>query len=305
MDKCSKTKDLYMAKQLSRNVLHIFQTATHGTVHSVFRSSLNVKFGERLIHIGDSKTGLAPFGIGLHENDVRHLLKDMKQGTFVTYEPDKKILFENGKTINLNRGKIENHLMKQIYYNETVFKTNILSVIDMLKEAHINVGICQTVQEKADLLNYLDGKEVKDFETIIQIKRLLHFLHGLNEDPEEVLDYWVGRGEGLTPSGDDILTGACAILTILQGPNHKLLHHLDRYIRAYGQDRTTKVGLEYLMYAANRKYHTSIIDLCYALLNRNKTDVHQTINNILQVGHTSGADILIGVLIGSKAALNV
>lgn len=110
----------------------------------------------------------------------------------------------------------------------------------------------------------------------------------------------IGLGPGLTPSGDDVLTGAAAVL-------HAVGHPCAGSLAAALDDvdaRTTTIGAAMLRYAARGEIAERIHRLLGALLT--PTDASDTLEAAIAEtvawGATSGTDLLTGVLLALDAA---
>ncbi|MGC0416082.1 DUF2877 domain-containing protein [Embleya sp. AB8] len=112
----------------------------------------------------------------------------------------------------------------------------------------------------------------------------------------------IGLGPGLTPSGDDALCGFLLALRHLDpGPNGaRRAAALGERIAAYAPGRTTDLSAALLGHAGRGHGCPQLVDLIGAV-GRN-TDVLPCLRRLLTVGHTSGADLAIGVLAGADAA---
>ena len=109
--------------------------------------------------------------------------------------------------------------------------------------------------------------------------------------------YFLGRGMGLTPSGDDLLVG---LLSIDSG--YSLLDNRFRTILLElleTKSLTTIVSETYLRYAAQHKYSTTIVSFV-GELNEHYTgsQIKVDFKNILTNGSTSGLDTMTGMLFG-------
>ncbi|NIY47607.1 DUF2877 domain-containing protein [Cedecea colo] len=102
----------------------------------------------------------------------------------------------------------------------------------------------------------------------------------------------IGLGPGLTPSGDDMLCGALAALYCHPRYRNKLRQHL--FLPTYRQvmTLTTLVSCSYLDNAARGQFSTQVLRLLYAL-NKGQC-VLPAARALLNHGHTSGADTLLG-----------
>jgi hypothetical protein len=101
----------------------------------------------------------------------------------------------------------------------------------------------------------------------------------------------LGLGEGLTPSGDDALTG---LLLVAAQPGTHLtaaLVHLRRAVARHAR-RTTLLSVTTLRAAAAGRSRQSLHDLLAGLA-AGKPEAF--IGRVLAIGHTSGADMLRGI----------
>jgi hypothetical protein len=114
------------------------------------------------------------------------------------------------------------------------------------------------------------------------------------EDEERQLDYWVGRGPGLTPSGDDLLVGLAAVMHWATYPWPGEV--FSRYLMQRGHERTTAVSCEYLHYIAQGIASVEVNALLEAMGDQRCCPA--AFSRMLALGHTSGADTIVGILCG-------
>lgn len=104
----------------------------------------------------------------------------------------------------------------------------------------------------------------------------------------------IGMGPGLTPSGDDMLTGALAVLYAShftpQLQSCPFLPSADQLIML-----TTSVSCSYLNSARDGEFSTPVLHLLRCL--QTGRDPHRAIRRLVLMGHTSGADIVAGMVI--------
>ena len=109
------------------------------------------------------------------------------------------------------------------------------------------------------------------------------------EGPEALL----GLGGGLTPAGDDLLVGALAALAWLGAAGD-----FSR-LAAAAEPRLEQTGLisrAFLRRALEREFSQPVLALFSALDGGSEQDLLQTAARLCSVGHTSGSDLLGGVL---------
>ncbi|MEN1967424.1 DUF2877 domain-containing protein [Lentibacillus sp. N15] len=291
------------AQAVSTNVFPIVQETPIGSIHSVFANSFNLIFGERLVHIGSMENGLAPFGIGIQPNDASSFIRFVRRDQHVMWnQSSNSLLFDGGISLALDHAQHMNLSLQKASYDQAILIQNMNGVLNRLSRDHWQTGIVDANQQQT-LLHYLQSS----FDVSSSHRALAEMakLASLVQDdktitPQAVFDYWIGRGIGLTPSGDDLITGMCAMLSVLNGRVEPLHGQLQSYVLENGLKRTTPIGCEYLVYAARQQFHTHLINMCHSLLQPEKVNVQTALDEMKKIGHTSGADTLIGILLAIK-----
>ncbi|GAA2886544.1 hypothetical protein GCM10010517_50300 [Streptosporangium fragile] len=118
----------------------------------------------------------------------------------------------------------------------------------------------------------------------------------------------VGLGPGLTPSGDDVLAGLLVALRHLGGAAG-----VDRAVRLAGwlaaavtfnaRGRTTPISATLLHCAARGEASGEVLAVLRGLAGRQSLE--PALHRLLQLGHTSGADLAWGVRIGLAAVIDL
>jgi len=300
----------YRTLRVSQNVQEILKTESTGIIHSVFNSSFNLLFGERLIHVGPIENGLAPFGIGLFKQDTIHLIKHLNQNDTVYLDLHTKNLnLAQNHTLILENSNIFNPFLHTKVVSQDVLLNNRSAMIRELIVRKWIGGLVDSEQEQETILQYLqqDHSEMADvnsrlIQEIIALESLVK--NRADKQAKDIFDFWLGRGPGLTPSGDDMMTGICASLYLLEKSDHtEFISLLVSYLYTYGEKRTTPVAYEYLLYATKGEFHSTILNMCSALLQADQNNLEDALEEMEQIGHTSGVDTLLGILIGLKAGI--
>ncbi|MDN4608324.1 DUF2877 domain-containing protein [Sporosarcina highlanderae] len=273
-----------------------------GRVHSVFNSSFNLVFNEHLVHIGAYENGLAPFGIGLSQEMALLLTKLVRANEEVSWENhSQSIVFPNGISLVLNQANWTNHKVQPFEYQLSHIKESASFIADKLLQENWQTGLGENDEEKRQIIHYLmdpssSNEDGVIFEKLSDLINLVRNQEGTKA--EEVFDYWIGRGLGLTPSGDDVITGICAVLSSIVGIDQTFIQQLISYLDDRGRKRTTDIALEYLLYATDNKFHSHLQGICYVLNQPMGSEFIEAIDEMKKIGHTSGADTLLGVLVG-------
>lgn len=115
----------------------------------------------------------------------------------------------------------------------------------------------------------------------------------------------LGLGPGLTPSGDDFLVGLFAVLNIEGSPGHGLLGG-GKAVLAGAEQATHEISLAALRAAANGRVRESIAAFIGQMtVGGSRERVLESLQRVLAIGSTSGADIAAGVAAGFEIHLNL
>ncbi|MBM4395191.1 MAG: DUF2877 domain-containing protein [Deltaproteobacteria bacterium] len=144
-------------------------------------------------------------------------------------------------------------------------------------------------------------------EAAVRLRSLASWLFGADRpgEPEAAVKGLVGLGPGLTPTGDDVLTGALAAAHWISGAveGDRLLY-LGLAVLGAGADSTTPVGRAMLRYAAAGRFPEPLVRLVRALGDpeADAGDVRLAFVAVVAVGARSGNDMLAGLLATLLAA---
>jgi len=127
-------------------------------------------------------------------------------------------------------------------------------------------------------------------------------------DPRSAVRGLVGVGNGLTPGGDDIIAGT--MVGLRASGRTVLLQQVRRALGADIAERTTAVSVDLLRLAAAGQAGTEALAVLGALhgarpgiSGTSHLDVlDSAVDKLLSIGHTSGADLATGMLLGLGTA---
>jgi hypothetical protein len=108
----------------------------------------------------------------------------------------------------------------------------------------------------------------------------------------------IGLGPGATPSGDDLLVGLTAGLAAI---HHPLAISFATGIGQHGDGLTTSLAEAYLAHAARLEFSERVHRAAVAVLTAREADLRLELLDALAWGASSGADLLVGLLIGIQA----
>lgn len=281
----------------------ILNKNSRGIVHSVFNNGLNITWAEKLLHIGTIENGLSPFSIGLFKDDFLSLRRRVKLGDHVIwYQNSLKIVFPCRVNIFLEDVSWDTHNARRYTLNHQILNINYRYIINKLIGMEGCIGLAQTDEAYHQVIDYLQMSNDHQSLLVRKMLKLEALVNGVYRSSSvEIFDFWIGRGQGLTPSGDDVVIGLCAILSVMGRGDEQFWDGLRNYVRRKGAERTTRISFEYLTYAVRRQFHTHLNNLCQACLQKNKSILLHHLNVMINKGETSGVDTIIGMLIGMKS----
>jgi hypothetical protein len=110
----------------------------------------------------------------------------------------------------------------------------------------------------------------------------------------------VGLGPGLTPSGDDLLGGTLIALRALGWP--AAADALGTWLRPYARSRTHAISYAHLSCAVDGQGAGAVHDTLAALCLRRAPRLREHLGALGTLGHSSGWDALVGVVLVAKVA---
>lgn len=233
------------------------------TLHSRFSQALNfVHTDGELLTLYRYGKGMAPGGVLLSTtqfSNFAHVSRIIKQGN---------TLRGNGVTVHSRR-------ILRLQLNSAA-----VTPVDLSSYTQQS-GLSGALNQPFDTMPYYP-------EIITQLER---WHHGAIPDWR----WLIGRGPGLTPSGDDMLTGIVAVLHVV-GFSAQLLHFLPPADQL--AQLTTSVSCSYLNNARIGEFSTPLLKVMRSLQTR--CNSRSAIRRLLAVGHTSGADTLLGIAIAQR-----
>jgi len=247
-----------------------------GKIHSVFEQSLNLIVEEQLINLTVSGNFLSSFGVQLSQTAFQEILPFCQLGNVVKLTQQsltiysqlgiKRLSFSDIQIVPLDIGAIEPNLSTLLTLKK------ILDTKQLEKRLGLPVG-----NRERMYFDFLQNPDMGDEKWLA------------------LVEYFVGRGKGLTPSGDDLLMGYFFILKVYQ---YKIYSVLEVQLREVN-GLTTDVSWNYLSALLSGYASSTFIELQIGLEGKlSYSELDQLVDAILAIGHTSGSDSCYGVLLG-------
>lgn len=307
---------LYLeATSLSSTAARSLNQERIGQIHSVFTRVVNVlTSGNRLISVVGADVGNGPINvvtnmpqsmsmtsIGIGKNDeVLNVDGSILMGKNVLIISTKNVqqwkpqmLFQ-GKVLAIEKIKGNRKTMREVTCAYGRF-SGLAQLIEYVEEGRLDKLACQKLnpfaRKASPHLSILrEAIKAKDYQ-------------GVRRSAQKL----VGLGPGLTPSGDDVLSGLMtSLMLISQNLNicRGMVLEVNKNIISCVKGRTTLISQEFLMHARAGEANEPILALIEKILTGKPNEVEETTKHVLAMGEASGADVVLGISLGSWLLLD-
>ncbi|EUJ45537.1 hypothetical protein PRIP_06763 [Listeria riparia FSL S10-1204] len=260
------------AENIAQHVVELLENAKTWHVHSVFNNGFNLENNGELIFVGTDKNGKLPFAIQISETDIAR--------SQATIQTDQQFAYNDGWLLH-HQSSIKINISTATKYTSSLQNAPI-----MPNPIFLNQVLQETTQNGFGITINTLLAQPKTCELAKAIKsRDEAFI-------EQTLRYFIGRGSGLTPSGDDMLVG----ILLVDHVSDTFTETLQRLITT--EQLTTDISQTYLKYALKGQFSDTLIALYKAF--QTGEDTQALTQRIYQNGHTSGIDTIAGVALAMK-----
>ncbi len=266
--------------RLSGPALHALDTAPRLAIHSVFDTAVNLRAGRRLIACTSRRLS-APHGVEVTPDDLNRL-RDRGHR-------------QPSATLHWNTCRQQ---LADATGELTIRPAPGLVVFDPVLPVFGPTGWQPGV---AALLGHLTQRELRtgfgaDWPALVNDPHLVAALAALAcGHVDDAVRYWLGRGVGLTPSGDDVVVGALAALWSSGRLGDWTTRSLAQQLESAVRSRTNEIAAEYLRYACRGMAAGPVHGLLVALRSHDAA-VADAAARLAGYGHTSGMDVTLGVV---------
>lgn len=259
----------------SNYLSHVLSDSGMGYIHSIFKHSFNLTFHGKLIHFDKQEVGISSFGILIPYEKMEALLLSLRLNDRVAIRPD----------------------YMRIYTRENTWKIHLSSFetvdcrIPVLR-GKMDTDFLQSVLDKFRLLNLESKTGVLDSE---RSRLLLEAFVETDWKDERFhrsfITHFVGRGIGLTPSGDDMLMGVLMVYEALEIKGN----WMETLKKQLDLIQTTDVSMAYYRTLLEGYTSSYFVDLLKAFQRQDFSEWELLIDRISHYGHSSGWDTLYGI----------
>lgn len=254
-----------------------------GVVHSVFAHAVNVAGAAGFHALLASPAGSGPTSLVLAPGPSLDLRR----------------LFVAGETLQAQDGELRSpRAIVQLAGARREQRLPRRGLLPLpVRETRLRAALAGLSRVRATRPSVIDGAAAPALAALVRATR-----EPQPDLPAALVQPLVGWGEGLTPACDDFLVGYLCGLEALasDGPRARFLAGLKAAIDAAAA-RTTVFGAHFLRLATRGHYATALVRLRDALLCNSNDGVAGSLAAAVQVGSTSGADSVSGLLAALSA----
>ncbi|WP_432402117.1 DUF2877 domain-containing protein [Wukongibacter sp. M2B1] len=255
-----------------------------GKVHSKFSKGINVQINDFLIYISCFGRPLSAFGLNIAKRKLIKLQNLIRVDNLVVNKDNKLIFYGFSEIISINYKEIkvvDLRLPKVKCSIKEIPNTKIYNYLNNIKfEQLIGIELDEITHENIDLLLSSNKEDLNINSKLIK--------------------FFSGRGKGLTPSGDDILTGFTLAL--------RTFDRFSNWIKVLNEvitkDITTLISFAYHKALYQGYVSENFMQLIKLMDEKDVNEVNEIIKKVQSFGHTSGNDTLYGFLLGLKFLIN-
>jgi hypothetical protein len=259
-----------------------------GYVHSIYQHTINVLTPKGLLSLQDQSTPMSSLSINLKLSSEAFQALDLKV-------QDPVVINATGIQIKQYHFLLHESESFECVLNPTKGLTPtqkqqlIQDIFDVLDDSEFGKVIRHLILHNPQVLSPLGQHAhllLKDLDATASIDQWRHSFQQL-----------IGFGPGLTPSGDDFISGVLSAMAF-EGPelNQSELYQAIMDTVLLHRHETTFVSSAFLEHATHKKFSQAIHELFHAYAQDQPSK--EIIERIRQIGHTSGTDYLSGLVFG-------
>lgn len=265
----------------------------HGEVGAVFERSFYIVVGGQWICLVPSGGGDGPLNARCHERDLGNIKNFIRVGDAASVA-DKSINIDPKLKFSFERAAVWTPLAPGRWDKDSVARGLAHFNRALVSRALPQDGLAMLLRDGSSIhLNAV----VKAAQAPLGKLREIIIAAITHSDASPNIGALVpllGLGPGLTPSGDDAIGGALIALHLL-GEN-RARDSIREKLSSHMAAATNDISRAHLEAAAEGFGHEAIHRIANALLTGDATHLHEEIDAVHAIGHTSGWDALVGVV---------
>lgn len=271
----------YAITTTSKYAAELLNRPAHGTVHSVYRKTINLSFGGRLLALQAAGSPLSPISLitGLSPEDMELLpisAGDIAEIRNQAITINESVCFPFGPACVQDLKLLKTLDSVQI----DILERQILIALSAQNAGSFELLFTAPGRAKDILFLSAAEKRLSDTEYCIRTNDF--------QGASSILRGLIGLGLGLTPGGDDFLCGVLAGLFLCGLTPHPFTRLLQKEINEHLAD-TNEISAAFLSCALANQFSLAVNSLCSLPSGK------ELLSTFREIGHSSGTDTLCGV----------
>lgn len=258
---------------------------SEGHVHSVYRKTVNIQFGDQLFALQCAGSPISPVSL------ICELTSSQLESLPIHTE-DRVSVSAGTLTIHTSSNQEFHFSLSECNKIHTFLDVH-LSVLQQAELLHslnkiLSSGTCDGL---ARILCPFPDTDVPLYLPVAKkniSSSLSAFQAGLWNESAALLGKMIGLGIGLTPCGDDFLCGVLAALVLCGKEKHPFTVELENYIHSHLKD-TNDISSAFLNCALQHHFSQAVQTLSSGATSQQIQTMFE------QIGHSSGMDTLCGI----------
>jgi hypothetical protein len=294
-----------VALDYSRPVRALFNQAQRaGRIHSVFRRAINISLDGTLVTVLSSELPHMPNGLRLPALTAQEWLNGLQPGMQVWIGDGRLAIPSRKCSLRLPDDACWEPVpdVATRRWNREIVSRHTEILASHLSQVSPREGMASLVRP---LMLDQTIEETPLTRIALPALRLLECASREQDITrvEEAAWRLVGLGPGLTPSGDDVLGGFIAVLALLSpylsddaAPRDAIVTAIVRAARP----RMGTISAALLAYAVRGEVAEPVGTFLLALASESPDECLSAASRVLSIGETSGADTMLGLLLGLR-----
>jgi len=270
-------------RETKSNFLSLFlkEPLLLGKMHTIFENSLNIKFPIGLVHIGKVGMALSSFGCVIEPEDFQKIHDHSQVGDIVRFKNGEMFLYTQKEVI-------------KIAFDQFVTKDLTIPRLELSAQELKGNLLYQLLEETFASLSLEIGLPVNDAISKGLCSLSEPYLQEKDSIDKKIIRLLIGRGIGLTPSGDDILIGYTFARMLFQ----KADGWQQKVANALQEVKTTAISEAYFNALLHEIINENFLHLVQLFDEKDRNKINNELQVLKRFGHTSGTDTLYGFTIG-------
>jgi hypothetical protein len=269
-----------------------------GFIHSLFDRTINIQCLEdgELYTIANSEMDNGPNTLVIDITSFNGLNLTVSDYVYV----ENKILHVGEKlAVTVDHVKKWEGVLPNYPNNEELLKKN-LEKMKLYLETHGKCGGMKPIENSGNIFEAELTKLLSE-----RSQRLMdEFLNNRMSHALKCAVGLIGLGPGLTPSGDDFLVGFITAINLKNSPGYSY-KVFGQHVVNLAKPLTNEISYMALKKASIGRVRESIICLVDSLIKPNEQDLIQALEQVLNIGSSSGTDIAYGLVCGMETNIKV